>query len=141
MRPDSFIGYSGHSLGCEESEEAMNEKHKGGRPRIDINLEELRKLCELHCTDEEIASWLGVSLRTITDRKQDDDEFLRVYKKGFADGKMSLRRLQWTSAEKGNITMQIWLGKQLLGQADKHEIEPGDKMLGLADIVKKALGK
>lgn len=115
--------------------------HKGGRPRIEIDLEELRKLCELHCTDEEIASWLGISVETITNRKQTDEEFIRVYKKGFADGKQSLRRLQWENAKKGNITMQIWLGKQLLGQADKHEFDPGDKMLGLADIVKKALGK
>lgn len=114
---------------------------KTGRPRIEIDLEELRKLCELHCTDEEIASWLGVSVDTIADRKRRDDEFLGVYKKGFADGRMSLRRLQWESAKKGNITMQIWLGKQILGQSDKHEFDPGDRLLGLADIVKKALGK
>lgn len=114
---------------------------KTGRPRIEIDLEMLEHLCYIHCTDEEIATILGVSLRTITDRKQSDDEFLRVYEKGFADGKKSLRRLQWGAAEKGNITMQIWLGKQILGQSDKHEFDPGDKMLGLADIVKKALGK
>ena len=33
-------------------------------------------------------------------------------------GKVSLRRQQWKAAEKGNITMQIWLGKQLLKQSE-----------------------
>ena len=34
---------------------------------------------------------------------------------------MSLRRQQFKSAEAGNVTMQIWLGKQYLGQTDKVE--------------------
>ena len=32
--------------------------------------------------------------------------------------KMRLRQLQWKSAEKGAIVMQIWLGKQILGQSE-----------------------
>ena len=47
--------------------------------------------------------------------------FYDVFKKKSAAGKMSLRREQWRSAEKGNVTMQIWLGKQWLGQTDKVE--------------------
>ena len=31
--------------------------------------------------------------------------------------------MQWKSAEKGNVTMQIWLGKQNLGQSDKQEVQ------------------
>jgi hypothetical protein len=34
---------------------------------------------------------------------------------------MSLRRLQWNNAKKGNVTMQIFIGKQYLGQSDKVE--------------------
>ena len=33
--------------------------------------------------------------------------------------KIKLRSWQWKSAEKGNATIQIWLGKQYLGQSDK----------------------
>lgn len=40
-------------------------------------------------------------------------------------GKASLRRMQFKSAEDGNVTMQIWLGKQMLGQRDKSEIDHG----------------
>jgi hypothetical protein len=32
-------------------------------------------------------------------------------------------RAQWKSAMAGNTTMQIWLGKQLLGQRDRHEVD------------------
>jgi hypothetical protein len=31
--------------------------------------------------------------------------------------------MQYTSAEAGNVTMQIWLGKQWLGQTDKNQIK------------------
>jgi hypothetical protein len=31
--------------------------------------------------------------------------------------------MQWKSAEKGSVPMQIWLGKQVLGQADKQEVK------------------
>ena len=36
---------------------------------------------------------------------------------------MSLRRLQWKSATGGNIVMQIFLGKQYLGQSDRQAFE------------------
>ena len=31
---------------------------------------------------------------------------------------MSLRRKQWELAQKGNSTMQVWLGKNILKQSD-----------------------
>ena len=31
--------------------------------------------------------------------------------------------MQWRACEKGNVSMLIWLGKQILGQQDKSEIE------------------
>lgn len=33
----------------------------------------------------------------------------------------SLRRMQWSKAKEGNVTMMIWLGKQVLGQKDRVE--------------------
>ena len=41
--------------------------------------------------------------------------------KGRANVKIRLRKLQWQSAENGNVTMQIFLGKNILGQQDKIE--------------------
>ena len=31
--------------------------------------------------------------------------------------------MQWKAADKGNVTMLIWLGKQVLGQAEKQEVK------------------
>lgn len=86
-----------------------------GRPAKPLDAEVIRKLAQIHCTTEEIASVCGVSKDTIERR------FMDVLIDGRAKGKASLRRLQWDAAQKGNITMMIWLGKQLLGQKDKRE--------------------
>ena len=49
--------------------------------------------------------------------------------KGRAEMKMRLRQLQWQSATKGNVTMQIFLGKNMLGQQDKIETTELDEPL------------
>lgn len=89
------------------------------RPKIEIDYNLCETLAKIQCTQEEIANVLGVSTRTL----QRDEEFCRIYKKGMEQGKMSIRRQQFKSAENGNVTMQIWLGKQYLGQRDRSEIE------------------
>lgn len=90
-----------------------------GRPKIEIDYNLCENLAKIQCTQEEIAQILGVSTRTL----QRDEEFCRIYKKGQDQGRMSLRRQQFKSAESGNVTMQIWLGKQYLGQRDRSEID------------------
>jgi hypothetical protein len=76
----------------------------------------------LQCTDEEIASWLGVSTRTIESRRK-QPEFAAVMNRGRAKGRISVRRAQMKLLEAGNGTMGVWLGKQLLGQRDVTPIE------------------
>ena len=94
------------------------EKHPGGRPRIEIDFDIVSKLASIQCTQEEIASVLGVSLSTL-DHNQ---EFLRIFRDKRQSGKASLRRKQWQMAvEQGNPTMLVWLGKNYLGQQDKME--------------------
>lgn len=103
---------------------------KMGRPRKEINQDQFERLCSLQCTLEEIASIFGCSEDTIerwckrTYKNEDGKQmtFAEVYKKHSATGKMSLRRWQFRSAESGNVSMQIWLGKQYLGQRDEQEI-------------------
>jgi hypothetical protein len=93
-----------------------------GRKAIPIDLVELEKLCALQCTDEEIASFLGVSTRTIESRRK-QPEFAAVMNRGRAKGRISIRRAQMKLLEAGNGTMGVWLGKQLLGQRDITPIE------------------
>lgn len=83
------------------------------RPKIEIDFTIVEKLSNIQCTQDEIASFLGISTRTL----QRNEEFCRIYKKGIENGRMSLRRTQFKLAEK-NTTMAIWLGKQYLGQRD-----------------------
>jgi len=93
----------------------------GGRPRKEVDFDELKRLAEIHCTEEECAHVLEMSADTLALRiKEQFSLSFPEYVKRFAGaGKASLRRLQWESAQGGSIPMQIWLGKQWLGQAEK----------------------
>ena len=88
---------------------------KIGRPKKKINAKVVETLASIQCTNEEIAQVCECSSDTLTRR------FAEHIKKGKNVGKSSLRRLQWEKAKAGNTTMQIWLGKQVLGQRDRIE--------------------
>ena len=94
-------------------------KPKRGRPKKHIDLAMVEKLAHIQCTYPEIAATLGVSVDTLT-RNAD---FAATYKRGAEGGRKSLRRMQFESANRGNIAMQIWLGKQYLGQSDHRTTE------------------
>ena len=85
-----------------------------GRKKIDIDYDMVQKLSMIQCTQKEIAYILGLSVRTL----QRDEKFNEIYNIGKENGKMSLRRIQFDIAEKGNASMAIFLGKQYLGQRD-----------------------
>lgn len=101
------------------------EKNLGGRPRLEIDMKELDKLCTLQCTAEEIASWFDCSVDTIENRIKEHSGlgFSEYFAKKRGKGKISLRRKQFETAMSGNVTMQIFLGKNYLGQADKQEVD------------------
>ena len=101
-----------------------------GRPKKEIDYISVEKLANIQCTQEEIANFLGLSVRTL----QRDEEFCRIYKKGQDNGKISLRRIQYKLAEK-NPTMAIWLGKQYLKQRDNIEVEHNAQNGILGDLI------
>ena len=96
---------------------------EGGRPPTPIDLDVVRRASGIGATVDEIAAVLGVPRRTLYDRMEQDPEIRHALDEGRDQGRITLRRLQWQQAQNGNVTMQIWLGKQLLGQRDKHEVE------------------
>lgn len=145
------------------------EKNKGGRPKAKIDLKQVEALAGLQATYPEMAAVLGVSESTVGHKMQQPNSgFCKAYKKGKEKGKISLRRLQWKTAQgqeviafkcrktskvtfaspctnttqnkcldcsgpiqilrhqAGNPGMQIWLGKQWLEQAEKHEVAGKD---------------
>jgi hypothetical protein len=88
-----------------------------------IDTEQLQKLAKLGCTNKEMGDFFGCSADLL---EKSYSEFLT---KGRAEQKMRLRQLQWKSAENGNVTMQIFLGKNILGQQDKLEENQLDEPL------------
>lgn len=105
-------------------------KNKGGRPKKVIDYKLVEELASIMCTQEEISKILDISVRTL----QRDAKFCRVFKKGFEDGKSSLRRNQFKLSET-NATMGIWLGKQYLGQRDKFDDENKDVIEKLDELL------
>ena len=102
---------------------ARESRRAGGRPRVVFDLRQVEDLGKIQSTHAELAAVLGVSVDTVERRLRDDLEFRGAYEKGLEHGKSSLRRIQWKAALGGNITMQIWLGKQYLGQQDRRVTE------------------
>ena len=89
------------------------------RPKkYDIDTDTLFKLAKYNLTNIEIADIYGCDESLLV---KNYSEFLT---KGRAELKMRLRQTQYEVAvEDKNVTMLIWLGKQILGQTEKAEIQ------------------
>ena len=107
-----------------------------GVPKKNIDYDELDRLLAIGCTGEECASFFNIDYDTLNARIKDKyhQSFSEYHAYRTASYKVSLRRMQTRSAmgeknEKGkyilfpNVNMQIWLGKQFLGQSDKQEMK------------------
>jgi hypothetical protein len=84
-----------------------------GRPLAVVDAKLVENLAGIGCPNSEIASIVGVSVDTLARRFAEDID------KGRNGGKTRLRKKQIELALAGNVTMLIWLGKQLLGQSDQ----------------------
>ena len=82
-----------------------------------LDKDKIEQLASFGCTNTEIASFFGCSSDLI---EKSYSEFLT---KGRDKGKIRLRQMQWKAADKGNVAMLIWLGKQVLGQTEKSEVK------------------
>jgi len=74
-----------------------------------------------HCSDEEAAAYFGLEVGEFKARVAGDEKLARVYKSGHLGGKAAIRVAQVDSALGGDKSMQTWLGKQYLAQAEKVE--------------------
>ena len=110
------------------------------RPKSDIDLEELEKLCAMQCTDEEIAAFLRVSTRTI-ERRRKVQSFREAMERGKAKGRVSVRRNLFRLATNGNLGANVFLAKNLLGYKDvvsnEHTgPEGGPIQMSLAEVLR-----
>lgn len=112
----------------------MSEKTLTGRPKIEIDLDLVYALAKIHCSVSEIASIIGVSKDTINRRCSD------IIERAKDEGRMSLRRAQFHKAiNEGNVVMQIFLGKNWLGQSDNPVASSSTKILPWNDEVETAV--
>lgn len=98
-----------------------------GRPPVVIDWDYFEELCQAQCNGASIAGILGIHKETLYDavkRKYNMlfSDFLREKSK---EGRELLRHKQFSQAMEGNTTMQIWLGKQYLGQSEKSDLTTG----------------
>jgi hypothetical protein len=100
-----------------------------GRPRKEVDMQQLENLCKIQCTQVECATFFGMDRDILADRIKEVTglSFPEFYEMHKGSGKISLRRTQMKMAlggdgQKPNVTMLIWLGKQYLGQSDRNEV-------------------
>ena len=105
-------------MGKRKSDKNMRGTHSSpkalGSPRINIDLDIVGNLASIGCTQEESASVVGVSARTL---QRNYAEIIDRFKN---KGKASLRKKMWDKAiKKDNTHMQIWLSKNELGMKER----------------------
>jgi AraC-like DNA-binding protein len=108
-----------------------------GRPKKPIDERAVQVLAGLGLSVKDIAHVMNIHERNLQRR------FATTLEKGRATVKSSLLRRQFELAMGGNVTMLIWLGKQLLAQSDKRVIgvESADRLKELADGVMAGLAE
>lgn len=92
-----------------------------GRPRKVLDAEKIAHFIAKGFTVEYVADYFGVSESTLY------DNYSEALRKGRVFRNSCLQAKQFHSAMvKNNTVMQIWLGKQWLGQKDRTDITTGD---------------
>lgn len=92
----------------------------GGKLRVELTEEDIEKIklyASWGATQVEVANALGIHVKTLQEKFND------LFKQGFAECQLSIRRGQVREANAGNATLLIWLGKQMLGQRDFKDTE------------------
>lgn len=89
--------------------------------RIEIDLNEVERLAALGLTQEQIAASLGISARTLDNRKKESAEFADAIKAGQAQGISEIANALWQNAKGGNVTAQIFFLKARAKWKDRHE--------------------
>lgn len=98
-------------------------RHKPKKQKDIIDLDQVAALAGIGCTQEEMAAILGCSTGYIQSERERNPSFLNAMEVGGAEMRSSLRRTQLKMALSGNVSMLIWLGKQMLGQSDQQRID------------------
>ena len=110
-----------------------------GRPKKEISIKQFEMLCNHLWTKSEMCAFFDIDEMTMNRWCKENlgGTFSAVYIKNKEIGNGALRSAQFTvGVKKLNPSMLIWLGKQHLGQKDKHDVEIKDNTY--ADLLSEA---
>jgi len=103
-----------------------------GRPRLNIEPEQVRKLAGLGLTQKDIASFVGCSQSLISKR------FSSFYDLGITQSKRSLRALMWKRARRGSTPIMLRLDHRLFGPLERKQAVDDAQVLEALDQADKA---
>lgn len=91
-------------------------KTRRGRPKAEIDLEQVYKLASVGCTIKEVSWIMDVHEDTVQRREDIRD----AYDKGTENARVRLRKAMFINAiDRHNPAVQIFLAKNLLGMSDQ----------------------
>lgn len=88
----------------------------GARPRIEFDLEAVKKFGACVSSYSEMAAFFKCTKKTIQNRMTEQGEFFAAYMEGKMETCTKLRYRQIQSALAGDTRMSTWLGMQFLDQ-------------------------
>ncbi len=103
-----------------------------GRPRLNIDPEQVRKLAGLGLTQKDIASFVGCSQSLISLR------FSSFYDLGVTQSKKSLRAMMWKEARGGSAPITLRLDQRLFGPLQRKQAVDDAEVLEALDQADKA---
>lgn len=108
-----------------------------GRPKSVFNEKELKYLCSIHCTLEEIAGFFQMNKDVLRRRIKEEYgiSWTEFYERNSQGSKVSLRRRQIQAAMEGDTAMLKFLGKNMLGQKEKVEFDGEVKVNSWVDLI------
>lgn len=108
-----------------------------GRPKANIDWKRVDHLLTCQCDGVGIAGILGVHPNVLYEACKEVNKlsFSEYSAQKKSEGKELLRAKQFETAMNGNVTMQIWLGKQHLDQKDRKDMTSNDQTLGMSITV------
>ncbi len=117
---------------------AVARREKAGRPKAEINWDEVKMLIQAGCKGTEVAAYLGVDKNTLSNRcKQDNNlDFSVFYRQNISKGDAMLKVAGFQAALKGGknsfyASNLIFMLKSRLGMSDKPKDETGSGTITL----------
>ncbi len=105
-----------------------------GRPKLPIDLGQVRVLAGVGCTQGQIAAALNMTRRTFERRLATDSELREALEIGAGKGEVSILQKQFEKAMKGDTTMLIFLGKVRCGQVEPSRLELTGRNGGAVEV-------